>query len=48
MVDLYVTLIINKRPGYSFENVPKEYKDEVRKKLRDAGYDTNGDRITEP
>lgn len=46
MVDLYVTLIIKKRPGYTFERVPIELKAEVRQKLKDAGYDTNGDRLS--
>lgn len=43
MVEAYVTLIVAKRK--KFERVSPELKSEVRQRLRDAGYDTNGDPI---
>lgn len=44
MVTLYCTLIINKRR--TFDQVPDKFKNEVKEKLEELGYDTNGDPIT--
>jgi hypothetical protein len=41
MVDIYCKLIIAKRK--TFDQVPDKFKDEVELKLRELGYDTNGD-----
>ena len=41
MVDLYCSLIIAKRR--SFNDVPNAYKDAVRERLKELGYDMNGD-----
>lgn len=43
MVDVYCKLIISKRR--TFDRVPDVFKDEVELKLRELGYDTNGDPI---
>lgn len=44
MVEIYCKLIINKRR--TFDRVPDIFKDEVELKLRELGYDTDGDPIT--
>ena len=44
MVDIYAKLIIAKRR--SFEQVPSKFKNQVRDRLLELGYDTNGDPIT--
>lgn len=44
MVNLYCTLIINKRRTY--DSVPAKFKDEVKTKLMELGYDTDGNPIT--
>ena len=41
MVDLYCCLIVVKRK--SFNDVPNAYKDAVRERLKELGYDINGD-----
>lgn len=41
MVDVYVKLIINKRR--TLDQVPDVFKADVEAKLREYGYDTNGD-----
>lgn len=41
MVNLYCTLIINKRRN--FNQIPDNFKDAVEIKLNELGYDTNGD-----
>lgn len=43
MVNLYATLIINKRR--TFDQVPEKFKADVEAKLLEYGYDTNGDLI---
>lgn len=45
MVNLYATLIINKRR--TFDQVPEKFKADVEAKLLEYGYDTNGDLIAE-
>lgn len=45
MAEIYVKLIINKRRP--FDQVPDKFKDEVEAKLREYGYDTNGDPLSE-
>jgi hypothetical protein len=40
MVDLYCTLIINKRRR--FDQIPDNFKTKVETRLRELGYDTNG------
>ncbi len=45
MVNLYCTLIVNKRR--KFEDVPANMQSAVEEKLRELGYDTNGDPLTE-
>lgn len=45
MVEIYVKLIINKRR--TFDQIPDKFKAEVEAKLREYGYDTNGDPIEE-
>ena len=44
MVNLYATLIINKRR--TFDQVPENFKMDVKAKLKELGYDVNGDIIT--
>lgn len=43
MIDLYCTLIINKRRA--FDSVPEKMQNDVEAKLKELGYDTNGDPI---
>ncbi len=43
MVNLYCTLIINKRK--KFDEVPASLQDAVEARLRELGYDTNGDKL---
>ncbi len=43
MVNLYCTLIINKRR--SFNEVPDNFKDAVKARLKEQGYDENGDAL---
>ena len=43
MVNLYATLIINKRR--TFDEVPEKFKVDVEARLKELGYDTNGDPI---
>ena len=43
MVEIYCKLIINKRR--TFDRVPDNFKAEVEVRLRELGYDTNGDPI---
>ena len=42
MVEIYCKLIIAKRR--TFDKVPDIFKDEVKAKLSELGYDTNGDK----
>ena len=41
MVEIYCKLIIDKRR--TFEQVPDFFKDDVIARLKELGYDTNGD-----
>jgi hypothetical protein len=41
MVELYAYLIINKKRPFS--KVPDTYKADVEARLKELGYDTNGD-----
>lgn len=43
MVNLYATLIINKRR--TFDQVPDKFKAEVEARLGEYGYDVNGDPV---
>lgn len=43
MVGIYCTLIQHKRK--SFDSVPAEFKEAVESRLKELGYDTNGDPI---
>lgn len=43
MVEIYCKLIITKRR--IFDKVPDNFKVEVEERLRELGYDTNGDPI---
>lgn len=43
MVELYCTLIINKRR--TFQQIADKFKIQVEARLKDLGYDTNGDPI---
>lgn len=43
MIDIYCKLIIAKRR--TFDKVPDDFKTEVKEKLKELGYDTNGDPI---
>ncbi len=43
MVSLYCTLIINKRK--IFNDVPEKLRNQVEMRLRELGYDTNGDSL---
>lgn len=43
MVEVYCKLIIGKRR--SFDRVPEEFKIDVENRLKELGYDTNGDLI---
>ena len=44
MVEIYCKLIIGKRR--TFDKVPENFKIEVETRLKELGYDTNGDPIT--
>lgn len=43
MIDLYTQLIIMKRRP--FDRVPERYKKNVENRLKELGYDTNGDQL---
>lgn len=43
MTEIYVKLIINKRR--TFDQVPDKFKADVEVRLRECGYDINGDPI---
>lgn len=43
MIEIYCKLIINKRR--TFDRVPDDFKENVEMRLKELGYDTNGDRI---
>ena len=43
MVEIYCKLIIGKRR--TFDKVPENFKMEVKTRLNELGYDTNGDPI---
>ena len=43
MVEIYCKLIIGKRR--TFDRVPENFKVDVEVRLRELGYDTNGDPI---
>ena len=43
MTEVYCKLIIGKRR--SFDRVPDAFKGEVKARLHELGYDTNGDKI---
>ena len=43
MVDMYCTLIINKRR--TFDKVPEKFKMDVKARLKEMGYDTSGNPI---
>ena len=44
MVEIYCTLIRNKRR--TFDKVPDNFKMDVEARLKELGYDTNGDPLT--
>lgn len=44
MVEIYCKLIINKRR--TFDKVPEAFKEDVKARLQELGYDTNGDLVT--
>lgn len=44
MVEVYCKLIIGKR-GRKFDSVPDNFKEAVKARLLELGYDTNGDKI---
>lgn len=44
MIEIYCKLIIGKRR--TFDKVPDNFKMEVENRLKELGYDTNGDPIT--
>ena len=43
MVNIYCTLIINNRR--TFENVPDAFKEQVKARLRELGYDQDGEKL---
>ena len=43
MIEVYCTLIINKRR--TFDRVPDKFKMDVKARLEELGYDTNGDML---
>lgn len=43
MVEIYCKLIIGKRR--SFDRVPDDFKEAVKARLKELGYDTNGDAL---
>lgn len=43
MVEIYCKLIIGKRR--TFDRVPEDFKAEVEARLKELGYDTNGDPV---
>lgn len=43
MIEIYCKLIMNKRR--TFDRVPDDFKENVKMRLKELGYDTNGDRI---
>lgn len=43
MIEIYCKLIIAKRRD--FNSVPEDFKIKVEKRLKELGYDTNGDPI---
>ena len=43
MVEIYYTLIINKRR--TFDAVPDKFKEAVEARLKEDGYDTDGNKI---
>ena len=45
MIEIYYKLIIGKRR--TFDRVPDNFKMEVETRLKELGYDTNGDPLTE-
>lgn len=44
MVEIYYTLIVNKRR--TIDLVPDKFKAAVEAKLRENGYDTDGNKLT--
>lgn len=44
MVDLYAKLIINKRRR--IDTIPEKLQDSVKERLKELGYNTNGDLLT--
>lgn len=43
MIEIYCKLIINKRR--SFDTVPEEFKEDVKLRLAELGYDASGNPI---
>ncbi len=43
MINVYCSLIINKRR--TFDNVPEPFKDRVKVRLKELGYDENGEKL---
>lgn len=43
MAEIYTKLIINKRR--TFDQVPAKFRQEVKEKLVEYGYDINGDKL---
>lgn len=47
MIDVYCKLIIAKSKRWTFDKVPESFKEAVEERLKELGYDTNGDPIVE-
>lgn len=45
MIEIYCKLIIAKRR--TFDSVPERFKNEVKNRLAELGYNTNGDKLVE-
>lgn len=43
MVNIYCRLIINKRR--SFDDIREDFKEKVKARLKELGYDQNGDKL---
>ena len=43
MIDIYCKLIINKRR--TFDRVPENFRDDVKARLEELGYDTDGNPV---
>lgn len=43
MVNIYCTLIINKRRN--FDDIREDFKEKVKARLKELGYDQNGNKL---